>query len=175
MRFNLAPLCARRDMAMLGLLHKCALGEAPPQLLDLFPLAPPTHHPNTRLHARRHHLQLVDKTHGNHTTTFHRSLFGLVAIYNLLPPWTVAGTVKTLQASLQYALKRLTDQPDWQHLLNRTGLHSLQVLRLYSDMDTWKLPPRPRPRARARRRRRRPRRRTHEDENNTSDDESTTG
>jgi hypothetical protein len=156
---NLAPLNARRDMAMLGLLHKCALGEAPPQLLGLFPLAPPAqHHPNTRLHARRHHLQLEDKAHGNHTGVLHRSLFGLVAVYNLLPPWVVSGTVKTLQTSLQYMLKRLTQQPNWQHSLNRTSLLSLQVRRLYTDIDSWRLPPRPRRNraSPAQRRRRRP-------------------
>ena len=35
--FRLAPLSSRRDMGMLGLLHKVTLGKAPPQLSTLFP------------------------------------------------------------------------------------------------------------------------------------------
>ena len=36
LEFNLAPLCMRRDIAMLGMLHRAALGEGPPQLKELF-------------------------------------------------------------------------------------------------------------------------------------------
>ena len=36
--FRLAPLCARRDMAMLGALHKISLGTAPKQLSEMFPV-----------------------------------------------------------------------------------------------------------------------------------------
>ena len=160
--YNLAPLSARRDIAMLGLLHKCALREAPPQLLDLFPLAPTTPHPNTRLHARRHPLQLTNKAHGRRTAVFHRSLFGLVAVYNLLPPGAVTGDVKHLQSSLQYLLKRVAStnyDNTWQLVLSRPHLHTLQNLRLHSQVDSWGLPPRPpRPRQ-ARHNRRGPRQR----------------
>ena len=38
LHFHLAPLAARRDIAMLGLLHKVALRSAPEPLLDMFPL-----------------------------------------------------------------------------------------------------------------------------------------
>ena len=37
-RYRLAPLPSRRDMAMLGVLHKVVLGLAPPQLAAFFPL-----------------------------------------------------------------------------------------------------------------------------------------
>ncbi len=36
--YRLAPLESRRDMAMLGVLHKVTLGISPPQLAALFPL-----------------------------------------------------------------------------------------------------------------------------------------
>ena len=36
MEFNLAPLAMRRDIAMLGVLHRAALGEGPPQLRQVF-------------------------------------------------------------------------------------------------------------------------------------------
>ncbi len=38
--YKLAPLSSRRDMAMLGLLHRVILGDVSPQLRALFPLAP---------------------------------------------------------------------------------------------------------------------------------------
>ena len=38
-RYRLAPLCSRRDIAMLGLLHRVVLGTAPQPLESLFPQA----------------------------------------------------------------------------------------------------------------------------------------
>ena len=40
-KHRLAPLTSRRDIGMLGLLHKIVLGEAPSQLAALFPFASP--------------------------------------------------------------------------------------------------------------------------------------
>ena len=34
--FKLAPLASRRDIAMLGVIHRAVLGEGPPQLRELF-------------------------------------------------------------------------------------------------------------------------------------------
>ena len=39
-RFNLAPLPTRRDIAMLGILHKVVLGVAPPGISSIFPKGP---------------------------------------------------------------------------------------------------------------------------------------
>ena len=35
--FKLAPLSSRRDIAMLGVIHRAVLGEGPPQLRQFFP------------------------------------------------------------------------------------------------------------------------------------------
>ena len=40
--FRSAPFTLRRDMAMLGVLHKVTLGLAPPQLAAFFPACRPT-------------------------------------------------------------------------------------------------------------------------------------
>ena len=40
MHFNLAPLSMRRDIAMLGMLHRAKLGIGPPQLCTLFKKMP---------------------------------------------------------------------------------------------------------------------------------------
>ena len=41
MHFNLAPLSLRRDIAVLGVVHRAALGEGPPQFKGLRPTRRP--------------------------------------------------------------------------------------------------------------------------------------
>ena len=68
--FNLAPLRVRRDLAMLGLLHRTALGKGP-----------------------RHFAKVFKSSGGNFTCDEYvsahelgkRSVFGLVRVYNGLP------------------------------------------------------------------------------------------
>ena len=85
-KFNVCPLRCRRDVAMLGLIHKIVLGLAHPTFSILFPFADlPAHVINTRLRARRHNKQILDRCDGSHSAIMHRSLFGLVNVYNLLP------------------------------------------------------------------------------------------
>ena len=69
--FNLAPLATRRDMAMLGILHRTVIGKGPP-------------------HFRSHFQVLANRTIKDLRNTsrcplIKRSILGLVAIYNLLP------------------------------------------------------------------------------------------
>ena len=92
---------------MLGLLHRIALGEAPNQLSQLFPVSH-SHRvdgPVTRLSVRRHDFQFIEPAFG--TDVMQRSLFGLTVVYNLLPPVAVESrTVKMFQSHLQRALRR---------------------------------------------------------------------
>ena len=92
----------RRDVAMLGLLHKCVLGVAHPELCKLFPLATPTlHHYRTRAAVRVHERQLLDRTQGRHTELLRRTAFGLARVYNRLPGGVVANnSVKGFQTDL---------------------------------------------------------------------------
>ena len=50
--FNLAPLCTRRDIAMLGVIHRAAIGKGPPQLKQFFRPA------GNRISTRRHKYYL---------------------------------------------------------------------------------------------------------------------
>ena len=56
---NLLPLNARRDIAMLGLMHRCVHGNAHKDLRQQFPRVPGTHAYETRQQMSRHKLQLV--------------------------------------------------------------------------------------------------------------------
>ena len=115
---NLAPLSARRDMAMLGLIHRTTLNSGPPHFRRWFvPLEPRATGHSTRRQTRLHNRQLHDPADGSHSELLRRSVFGLVRVYNELPQETVdKGTVKTFQQSLQNALKDAARQgsENWQ-------------------------------------------------------------
>ncbi len=131
--YRLAPLPARRDMAMLGVLHKVSLGIAPAQLAALFPLRGSVveHRYAHRMRHWRplHSRQLLSHAEHDSTETMRRSMFGLVHCYNLLPQGVVdSGSVKLFQRKLQAALGVYAEQrPDgeWPRLYSR-GWRSLE-------------------------------------------------
>ena len=122
-RYKLAPLQTRRDIAMLGLLHRVSLGQAPKQLSALFPFAPPpaaaAARAVTRLEVRRHNRQFLEPSF--RTDVLQRSLFGLTVVYNLLPPEVVAQKqVSGFQRALQDAVRTAAARGvrDWHLLLS---------------------------------------------------------
>ena len=121
--YRLAPLRSRRDMAMLGLLHRLTLGKAPVQLKELFPRVGTVTEPLARQSFRRwrplHDKQLGTLATDFSTDTMKNSLFGLVHCYNRLPQRVVdSSSVKAFQKTLQNALLELAEKecPDWQEL-----------------------------------------------------------
>ena len=61
LEFNLAPLPTRRDMAMLGVIHRASLGKGPQQFGAFFkPAEAKKEHPATRRQERRHSRQLQE-------------------------------------------------------------------------------------------------------------------
>ena len=88
--YALAPLECRRDMAMLGLLHRIMNNEAPeamsayffPEYRVMFPRG-------FRERHLRHNRQIHDYSDGSDSRLFQRSIFGLVNTYNLLPQFVV--------------------------------------------------------------------------------------
>ena len=118
MEFNLAPLASRRDIAMLGLVHRAALGKGPEHFKSFFkPAAEKRRSYLTRKAARTHERQLEDPRKGSFPELLRRSAFGLVAVYNLLPSSVVQETsVKDFQSKLQNLLKERATAgcDDWQ-------------------------------------------------------------
>ena len=124
LRYRLAPLSARRDIAMLGLLHRASHGKAPDPLADLL-LAGSRHEREpltavTRGEKVRHKRQMTEYvSRGGHTETLRRSCFGLVTIWNMLPPQVAnCKQTKLCQRSLQKCLIRralAAPDSDWQH------------------------------------------------------------
>ena len=120
--FNLAPLRTRRDIAMLGVIHRAALGLGPVQLQRFFRRAREgVVVARTRLQHRRHPRQLVEYRDGQHTEYLKRSALGLVSVYNLLPATVVVvDCVSVFQGALQALVKEraLASCEDWQDTLS---------------------------------------------------------
>ena len=124
--YSLAPLPCRRDMAMLGTLHKITLGLAPHQLSALFPILGTVSEPLMARRLRgwkpRHDRQLGTPASFMSSDRMKRSMFGLCRCYNLLPQELVSlPSVKLLQRHLQMGLRRCaqTGSEDWHELLSQ--------------------------------------------------------
>ena len=117
LEFNLAPLSTRRDIAMLGLIHRTVLGLGPPHFKEHFKRVGNS---VTRGDAR-HDRQLVDPRLTCKGHMLVRSALGLVAVYNLLPARVVkAKSVKDFQSQLQslVASRAMEGCDDWQATLS---------------------------------------------------------
>ncbi len=105
--FGLAPLDTRRNIAMLGLLHKVALGIAHPELMAMFPRAPPPKRTLwTNTFGARHSKQLFEPFQFGYTGVIRRSAFGSVIVYNALPQAVIDLPVKAFQRCLQESVLR---------------------------------------------------------------------
>ena len=121
MSFNLAPLSTRRDIAMLGLMHRTVLGEGPPQFKKWFEIESAQALRRSARQARNTVRPLKTLEPGRQLCVFRRSAFGLIGIYNMLPNSVVAhDSVKTFQAALSQLVRReaACDNPRWRDLFS---------------------------------------------------------
>ena len=82
MHFNLAPLRVRREIAILGVIHRTILGRGPPQFRQFFYR---DHLVPSFRARRRHSLQVVDVRNLSRSLNLARhSPLGMASIYNLL-------------------------------------------------------------------------------------------
>ena len=104
--FHLAPLATRRDIAMLGLIHRTILGKGPPQFNAFFQ--------RDAQHPRK--LNQIDPRVTCKCPLITRSALGLVAVYNMLPhSATREKSVSSFQKRLQEIVLSLatTGHPQW--------------------------------------------------------------
>ena len=102
--YKLAPLCARRDIAMLGLIHRTVLGNGPKHFQRFFKRAQTTPHPQAR--TRVHSKQLETRRTGKYLEVLKYSALGLIDVYNSLPQKVVDyDDVTDFQSALQGILK----------------------------------------------------------------------
>ena len=103
MHFNLAPLCVRRDIAMLGVIHRAVLRKGPPSLWQFFVFdqsAPP----RRSARSSRHSKQLLEHSVGRNLEMMRRSALGLISVYNMLPEEAVS---KHNVSEFQHALTEI--------------------------------------------------------------------
>ena len=84
LEFNLAPLCVRRDIAILGCIHRASMCHGPPALLRFFRRAVAARASTTR-QVLSNFLQIAEWSRGRNLEIMCRSAFGMIRVYNLLP------------------------------------------------------------------------------------------
>jgi hypothetical protein len=121
--YNLAPLCIRRDISMLGLLHRVSLGVAPPQFRRfIYPARQDEWNRGWAYNVARHTKQIHDPIDGTTTRMMERSVLGLVYTYNSLTQRVVdLKDVSRFQHALQDAVKACAraGSSDWELLLKQ--------------------------------------------------------
>ena len=108
MDFHLAPLSSRRDIAMLGVIHRTVLGKGLGQFREFFK-------------RQQHSSNLLDPRTTTKSPLVKRSALGLVAIYNLLPPAIrAAKSVAAFQKGLQDCIIKFAASgfPQWSEVLS---------------------------------------------------------
>ena len=130
--YNMAPTILRRDIGILGFIHKRTLGQCHPGVEQLLPyrVGGGVNH-NKHLDMRNEMIQYRREL-------YNRSLFALVAVYNMLPQFLVDATsIKSFQRSLtRYARRRCADNdPEWP-LSYRSCDQVWETMRYMSE-DDW--------------------------------------
>ena len=102
MLWNLAPLATRRDVAMLGVVHRAVLKQGPEHFQQFFAVREEqsTHWTRAAARRERHDKQLKRLPGAYCPELRRRSALGLIQVYNLLPAEAVAESfVKEFRAS----------------------------------------------------------------------------
>jgi len=130
LNFRLAPLSARRDMALLGLIHRTVLGKGPVQFKRFFQIDEQAVHVDKRQHSlqlKKVELHWSDfALPGSRPAAYiQNSMFGLIQVYNTLPPEVVEASpsVSSFQSKLQEILMLRADatEPGWQYSFSPRG------------------------------------------------------
>ena len=136
LEFRLAPLQTRRDIGMLGIIHRSVLGEGPEHFAKYFVRNVNGAQRDGREAARNHDKQLITHRKGKFRDLLSHSLLGLVDIYNLLPRFIVsAATVSDFQKRLQLLVidAAANNHMGWQEIVSpRNTLWNNQLRKLHN-------------------------------------------
>ena len=130
---NFAPSELRRDIGILGFLHKRVLEKCHIGLVQMLP----ANHSEGRWHDKQLQSFIPQCTHRH--ALFQRSLFGMIEVYNRLPQWLVdKDTVQKFQTTLtQMAKKCCARNGEWKGDFHG-GARLWQTLALASQL-LWTL------------------------------------
>ena len=127
--FNLAPLCLRRDIAMLGFLHKRNLPDAHDDMIVLFP--PRRGRPNGGHDKQMWNILTMQSENTFQTELARRSIFSLVHVYNAVPQRIVnCSSVSDFQRDLTNVARIKLDlqHANWHTFLSPRHFVSSQLL-----------------------------------------------
>ena len=127
--FNLGPLNTRRDIAMMGLLHRIVHGAAPKELTELFRPVAVLPFPRCLRNPGLVHTRLLDDPiDGTHSSMMGRSIIGLIYSFNMLPQKIVDMKLNGFQTALPNAAQQAitTQIACWNSLL-RSGARTLSL------------------------------------------------
>ena len=110
--YNFAPLGTRRDIAILGLLHKCNVGTVHSKLGNIFHRDANPRQRSSVLFPPLHNLRMFDDHDTSHQSSlYQRSIFSQIRVYNLLRPEYVENrSVVEFQANLTAYVKKRCQQ-----------------------------------------------------------------
>jgi hypothetical protein len=132
--YDLAPLSARRDISMMGLIYRISSGLAPPQFSEfIYPPRPGEQGRGWAFNFQRHGKQLHDPIDGTSARIVERSVLGLIYSWNALPSQVVEHkALKVFQRALQRGVKACARSgcPQWPTLLREgaraNGIHDFR-------------------------------------------------
>ena len=115
LEYNFAPSVLRRDIGLLGFIHKRVLGQCHVGVTNLLPFAS----------VNVYHDKQLDNRAGevtNRTMLFDKSLFNLVQVYNMLPQFVVdSNNIRSFQKLLtQFVRRRCADHDEEWYLSYRS-------------------------------------------------------
>ena len=117
---NFAPPSLRRNIGILGLLHKRVLGEAHPIFQKLLPFhADIFNYLRPREHSKQLYCHILEVQ--RQQALHQRSIFGMVKVYNHLPQWLIdCSTVSSFQSHLTKLAREKCkkDEPDWKSMFS---------------------------------------------------------
>ncbi len=137
LNYRLAPLAARRDIAVLGFLHRASLGLVTEQIQQLFPRVGRREPVGSAIPSRVrgatafHNRQLFDRVTASSTEQLKKSFFGMVQCYNALPQHVVNHqSVSSFQRELQDSMMRRAAEgfDGWQQIFS-VGRKYASILR----------------------------------------------
>jgi len=129
-KYKLAPLRTRRDIALLGFLHRFAHHKAPSCFSELFRFGEAAALCRRR-HSPSHSRQIFDPIDGTQSRAIERSAFALIYTFNSLPAEIVdRSNTSSFQGSLQLAVTKASKNAamsDWWSQVLCDGVRKLTL------------------------------------------------
>ena len=125
LKFNFAPPTLRRNIGILGLLHKRVIGQAHPDLEELLPWFETKYgFVNPGRHSKQLYSNVMEIT--ANLDLFKRSIFAMVDVYNHLPQHVIdSDSVSIFQKQLTNIARARCESstPNWMYTFDKRVRH----------------------------------------------------